>query len=252
MPVEGAGYSRNELTSIIMDMVGNQSGSFQASIYKGITAWQYAFYNLHDWTFAHSAPRCGPEPTLNTEVGVRCYDISNFGSPVIFTPNIEHITCITANAARPIEKGTLAAVRRSDPEGRTQGQPTLWIPLNMNEIEFYPVPNVSETFVIEGKAEPNFISGTGVSAPADYPIDVPFKYQELFLQFCFVKALRRERDPRAKEELLIFKSDLRDAIAEDMRQLESNLRMQTTNEHFGSGVPYDINARLWYTDDEGW
>jgi hypothetical protein len=254
MPTFDLGYSRNELASIIKGMIGNQSAKLETYIYQGITAWQYEFYGLHDWTFAHSPAMCGPEPTLDTIVGQRCYPINDIGSPTILTNNIEIITCITPNSARVLQKGTLSSLRMTDPQGISRGKPTIWIPLTLTEIELYPIPNISETFVIEGKAEPSFISGIGPATqfPTDYPLNVPYKYQDCFLQFCFVKALRQERDPRLKEELLIFKDQLRGCIAEDMRQLESNLRMQTTNEHFGSNVPYDINARLWYTGDDEW
>lgn len=247
MATAGIGYSRNELSNSIMGMIGQQSAKLQDYIYRNITAWQYQFYDLHDWSFAHNNSRATLVPTLTTVIGQRTYRVDTMGSPIVLTSNIEFITCITPGFGRPLEDGTLRNFRMSDPEGRSRGRPTIWLPININTIELYPIPNVVESFIIEGKAEPNFISGIGAGLPADYALDVPYKYQDLFLQFCFIKALRFERDPRRKEELLIFKDELRSAIAEDMRHLESNARMMTANEYHGSGAPYDLNSRLWYT-----
>lgn len=240
MPTEILGYSRNEVVAILQDMIGNTSASLQNAIRTGISAWQMEFINMHDWSFTHNIPRCNPEPRLYTIPGQRCYSLS-FGAQVVWSNNVESIVCLTPGGERKLIATTMQDARINDPGGISTGRPTFWFPLNMEEIELWPVPDREEEFVVEGKFEPSFISGNAT----DYALDIPYKYQDCFVQFCFVKALRRERDPRAKEEMMFFKEQLRIAITEDMRNLDSNLRMKTTNEQFVGANTFDLNFALW-------
>lgn len=238
------GYSRNEIIQIVLDMTGDGSSKFRNHMVQNFAAWQMEFFSLHDWNFAHNTPRCTPEPILRTIEGERCYSVPDIGSPTLNADQIESIVCISQGQGRKLTKTTLSEIRLNDPEGIQTGRPMFYFPLTMTEIELWPVPNVVEEFVVEGKFEAN--AAASFTNITDFsPLDIPYKYQDCFLQFIFCKGLRYQRDPRQKDEILIFKDQLRIAIAEDMRNLESNLRMKTTNETIGPPGSYDINYRLW-------
>lgn len=237
-----AGYTRNEIISILSDMVGNNSVSFVNALKTGFSGWMLEFYNMHDWNFTLAG-----EVFFNSIIGGSQYNVLSLGFPedFIFNSNIESMVCITPGGNRKLAKVTETQVRTWDPGEIAVGRPTVYYELGFNVFGLWPVPNIAERFKVSGKHEAPYIDDTS----GNNSLQMPYKYQDCFLQYCFVKALRRERDPRAKEELMIFKEQLRIAITDDMRNLESNLRVQTANENFGSTGAYNLNYVLW---NDGW
>ena len=232
------GYTRNEVISIVQDIVGNSSASFLNALKTGISAWQLEFYNLHDWNFS-----LDQKIFFNSIIGGVEYNVLDLSFPEesIFNSNIESIVCITPGGQRKLIKATMDDIRTNDPGGISQGRPTYWYQLGFNVFGLWPIPNIVERFQVEGKHEAGFISGSDL----DYGLNIPYKYQDCFVQFCLVKALRRERDPRVAQEMAMFKEQLRIAVTEDMRNLDSNLRVKTANEQFLNAGNFTLNFSLW-------
>jgi len=242
MPSATTGYTRNELINLVMSMIGSNNANLSSYMQSCMSGWQNEFFQMHDWTWSHNTARCGPSPVLDTIIGQRCYDITSIGNPIVLANNIESIVCITSGGGRKLVKTNMQDIRAVDPEGIQQGRPTFWCWLNMTEIEFWPIPDVAERFVIEGKFEPDFISGA-----SDVTLQIPYKYQDCFKQYLYCNALQFERDPNFAPQLAVFQQKLKLAIDDDNRSLEENLRMKTVNEQITSPGIWDLNSRLWFT-----
>ena len=242
MPTSSAGYTRDELITNVMSIIGSNNIALQSYLINQISALQNEFYQLHDWSFAHNSPRSAPT-TFSTVVGQRAYDLLTLGLNIV-TPNIASIVCITANQGFSLINTTLESVRVNDPSGIVVGAPTFWFPVTMTQIELWPVPNVVLQYVVEGKQESTYISD-----PSNIALSIPYRYQGCFQQYVLIHAMQYERDPRYADEFKVFQMKLQAAIREDMRLLETNLRMLTSNEVLASPGAYDLNQRLWYTGD---
>lgn len=240
MPTSSAGYTRDELIANVLGIIGNNNIGLQSYLVNQISALQNEFYQLHDWSFAHNSPRSTPV-TFSTVVGQRAYDLFTLGQNIVAS-NIASLICISPNSGQSLMKTTLEDVRVSDPAGIVVGQPTFWFPVTMQIIELWPVPNIVLQYVVEGKAESTFISDV-----SNTNLSIPYRYQGVFQQYVLIHAMQYERDPRYTSEFQIFQAKLNTAIREDMRNLESNLRLLTANEALSFPGAFDLNQRLWYT-----
>lgn len=241
MPTAIVGFTRDEAINQIIDIIGNNSATFLTYLQTNITSWEYEFYYLHDWSFAHVN---GVADSVDLAV------VANTSSYTLNTAtigyemdslNVEAIYSQTSGNERKLIPTTLRDIRISDPKQASTGKAMFYAPYGRQGITLWPTPNANETLYIDGK-----IHGTELNSNITIPI--PYKFQELFIQFCLTKALRRERDPRATSELQVFSNQLKYAIAEDLRYLESNLRMKTTNEEIFPPTQHDLNTRLWFTE----
>lgn len=244
MPTAAYGYTRNELINLIMSILGSNNAQLSNYIQTCFSNWQNEFFQLHDWTWSHNTSRNTPSPILTSVIGQRAYDLS-FGSPapLVLNSNIETIVCITPGGGRKLFKVNTQDIRAADPQGNQQGRPIWYSMLDMGQIEFWPVPNVVEEFVIEGKFEPDFID----PSVTDSTIQIPYKYQGIFIQYLLIKAKQFNRDQTWKDEATIFSGMLKNGVAEDWRNLEENFRVKTVNEQISQPGVWDVNTRLWWT-----
>jgi len=241
-PTAIVGFTRNQFIDNIVDTVGNRSATFRAQCETNITSWVLEFYAESDWGFTY---KNGVNDLFrfSTIAGQSTYVINtaNFGFESE-TQYIESIYSQTAGQQRKLIKFTLQDLRVSDPGQIAQGWPQYWFPAGNKEVVIYPTPmaGTTETLFCDGK-----VIGQEINSNITLPI--PYKFQDLFFQFCLVKCLRRERDPRRGEEKQSFELAKRSAIADDIRDEDSNLRFETVNEKLGPLIANNLNQRLWWT-----
>ena len=242
MPTAITGFTRDEVINQIIDIVGNSSSAFSVMLQNNITSWQYEFLGLHDWSFlrkngvadsiSFSTSNAVSKYTLNTATIIAEMD----------NTNVECIYSQTAGKERKLSKVELGEIRVGDPGQTADGDPYFWAPYGRQGIVLYPTPTGTETLYVDGKTH-------GTELHTNVPLSIPYKYQDLFIQWCLFKALRRERDPRAREELQTFTGILKANISEDTREITSNLRVLTANEAIGTDADGDLNSRLWNYGD---
>ncbi len=243
MPTAVTGYTRNEFIAQLQDIVGNNSNTFLTQCQDNITAWVQQFYTAYDWNFCLKNG-VNDNFKFTTVSGQSTYTINtaNFG----FESNATYIESIYSQnpgQTRKLIKFEIQELRTGDPGQIATGYPFYWFPVTEKEILIYPTPSAGtagETLYCDGKV-------LGLEINSNVSIPVPYQKQDLFLQFCLYKCLRRERDPRTQEEYTFYKQLLSEAIQDDMRNEDTNLRVRTVNEQLGPGVPSDLNYRLWYT-----
>jgi len=241
-PLPIVGFTRDQFIDNLVDTVGNTSASFRAQCVNNMTAWVEQFYAESDWKFTYKNG-VADNFKFTSLPGVSTYTINtaNFGFESDAT-YIESVYTQTLGQQRKLIKFELQDLRVGDPGQICKGYPNYWFPSGNKGVVLYPTPmsGQSETIYCDGK-----VIGQEINSNVVLPI--PYKLQDLFFQFCLCKCLRRERDPRRKEETQYYEIDKRKAISDDIRDEESNLRFETVNEKLGVAVPNDLNTRLWFT-----
>lgn len=246
MPTAITGLTWGDIYNQLIDIVGNSSSTFGSHLTTMKNAWQYEFCNLHDWRFLHingatdsvyfTLVQGQVKYTLNTATCTKEIDAAN----------VEALYLIkgvgTNTETRRLRKVPLDQIRLGFGTGSEfQGKPLYWAPSGRQEVLLFPTPdNSTERVSIDAKILPTELVDTTSN------LAIPFQYQDLFLQFCLAKALRRERDPRASEEMVVAQQMLRLAIDNDKRDLESNDMIGTPNEAL---TPYPngltIDSAIW-------
>lgn len=245
MPVLVSGFMRDEFIEQLQDVVGNNSSDFRTYLQKMITAWQFEFNGMHDWSYLHKS---GEEDSLSFQTTIDEKSYTTNTATVGFemdVSNIETIYTKTADHARVLTKVSLEELKKWDPGEETPtNYPTHWAPYGRQGVIVYPTPHVQETFYIDGK-----VDGAELYDPSnpatDVQIPIPYKRQSCFFQFCLYKALQRERDPSAEKELQVFQSALRVAVADDTRELMSTLRIKSYDEMVTGDRYYDLDTVIW-------
>lgn len=239
MPSSVAGFTRDEAISQIQDIVGNNSATFLSVLQTNITAWQYEFLGLNDWSFlmrtgihdgnVFFTVALQSNYTLNT---------ATLGVEMNVT-NVESLYIQNAGSARKLTKISTIELENFDPgQEAPAGKPYYWIPSGRQKIVLYPTPSGIETVGVDGKIH-------GAELHTNITLPIPYQYQDLFIQWCLCKSLRRERDPRAAEEYRIFQGSLRAAIADDKRELQSDARMKFQDELDGPNSEGTFDQRVW-------
>ena len=237
-PTAITGFTRDEIISQLQDTVGNSSSSFQSALTTNITAWLYQFCKLADWSWLYKNGVAN-SLSFSTANGTSAYTMNTVTCGFeLNATNIESIYSQTTGKKRKLIKLELNDLRTGDPGQDSTGDPYFWSPYGRQGIVLYPTPTTTETLYIDGKVH-------GAELTTNVTLPVPYECQELFFQFCLTKALRRERDPRSKEELAIFGQMLKLEIAANMNEIESSLRFKTVNEALGNANPQDLNSRIW-------
>lgn len=243
VPTALTGFTRDQFITQIMDTVGNSSASFQSALESWITAWLYQFFKLTDWTWLHkNGVADGMSFTTSNGVANYTMNTATCGYEINGT-NIESVYIQTTGKARKLVKIDSDSLRTGDPGQEASSDPYFWAPFGRQGITLYPTPTATETIYLDGKIH-------GAELNSNITIPIPYECHEILFQWCLTKALRRERDPRAKEELAILGPMLKVEITANMLELESTLRMKTVNETLGAANPQDLNTRLWINSQE--
>ena len=244
MPSATQGFTRLEMVTNIADSVGNTSTIFKTRLETNIDLWQKEFYMLRDWSFSYKsgigdtckfALVAGQEEyTLST--AVLGFDMDN--------TNIEAVYTVAPGTARLFTPATLREIRVGDPGQESTGKPIHFAPLKHNKIVVWPSPTASdiEDVYIDGR-----VFGSSLTADGTYP-DIPYKFQGVFMQYLLYKMLQRECDPRAGQELVVFKEMMRWAGNEDGRLTENTLRFRMPEEAYNSPNVYNLDSVLWNSD----
>lgn len=237
-PTAITGFKRDEVITQLLDTVGNSSSAFQGALETNITSWLYQFCKLADWSWLYKNG-VADAMSFATANGTSKYTMNTATCGYeLNSTNIESIYSQTTGKKRRLKKLELVDIRVGDPGQDSTGDPYFWAPFGRQGVLLYPTPTSIETLYVDGK-----VHGTELNSNVTLP--VPYECQELFFQFCLTKALRRERDPRSKEELAIFGQMLKAEVAANQQELESSLRMKTPTEAMGYVNPQDLNSRLW-------
>lgn len=242
------GLNRDEIVASVLDTLGRTGDTvLQTRLNRDINFAQLKFWKLYDWKFAHkNGVTDVVKFTLQTGVTSYILDTATVGYEIRNT-DIEKLYIIDPAYSRTIDKVSLRDIRMADPGRQSVGPPTVYAPYKHNGLDIWPIPTAALNGVdvyIDGKVMPAWIANSN-----DYP-SVPIEYQETFIQYFLVRTLSRERDPRQKEEMLIFKDMLATDIECDLRELENNLHIRLGNEAVdNSNYPGIDNVLKSFNDD---
>lgn len=247
MPDSINGYTRLEAVSEVLDILGRTDDSIlQTKLNNGINLVILEFWMEHDWSFAHkNGVTDSLSVTLATGTSEYTLNTAEIGFEMRNT-DIDKIYCQQAGKEISLTKVDLRDIRHADPGFKDNGQPTKWAPVSNNRIVVHPKPTVNENgFVlfIDGRVLPSYLSADGTYLP------VPLEYQNLILQKLLVFAYRRENDPKAERELVIYQSMLSNAKRHDMRHLESNAKFKWPDQEYApSSHRLNPNDVMWNED----
>lgn len=240
------GMQRQDIAAYLVEIVGNNSSAFRSHLDGLLTAWQYEFCNLHDWRFLHINGAAN-STYFTTVQGQFKYTLNTATCGLeIDATNIEALYLIkgigTNTETRRLRKVNIDGIRLGlGTSAEFQEKPLYWAPAGRQEVLIYPTPdNSTERISIDAKILPSELSTDATQ------LVIPYQYQDLFMQFCLAKALRRERDPRASEEMVVAQQMLRLAISNDKRELENNDMWGDPNEAltpFPNGLT--IDSAIW-------
>lgn len=242
MPSTPAGFTGNEIVSRVQSFVGNYSDSFKTYIEQTLPLAEFRFCKAHDWQFLHKV-----NLSLAITNGTREYELSvaNIGH-YMAAEDVENI--FHEEEGVYLRRVDLQELRRFDPkndDGSATDTPSMWAPSGDNKIIIWPPSFETGTLKIDGKITPKGFSdgGSGMANLANTP-DIPYRYQESFIDYVISIVLDRENDERAPskkvEALALIKEDIRD----DLRQLSNtvNPRIHSMNENRSDGVGANLDA----------
>lgn len=244
-----SGFTGNDIVTRVQNFVGNNSTKFKTYVEQSLDLALFRFCKAHDWNFMHKS-----DLSLAVTNGTAEYDLSvaNIGH-YMAAENVE--TIFDESNGIVAKRVDLNQIRRLDPaddDGSDQDGVTLWAPVADNKIRIWP-PNVKTgTVKIDGKISPVSLS----TNLANFP-DIPYRYQEGFIELVIAMALERENDDRAPGQFSKAIAIIREDIKDDLRQLSNteNPRIKSMREARHDGIGANIDAFLlgfldYYYDSE--
>jgi hypothetical protein len=239
MPDSVLGFTRDEFIDRVLDTIGrSDDSSLRTRMQTDINFAQLAFWKMNDWKFAHKNGVTDlVKFTLQTGVSTYTLNTATVGYEIRNT-EIDRVYIIDPSYARTLDRITLREIRSIDPSRQATGAPSVYSESHHNQIEVWQIPDASVNGIdvyIDAKVMPAWLTnGT------DYT-NIPVEYQETFYQYFLYRTLSRERDPRQKEELQIFKDMLKTDVEFDGRELENTLHIKLPGEERQStaypGIP---------------
>jgi len=239
-----SGFTGNDVTTRVINYIGNQSPSFRQFVEQSLTLAENRFCNMHDWAFLYKA---GLELPVST--GAFEYSTAALSDGVLTwnvdATNIE--TIYDTEAGNVIKRLDLNQIRRFNPkddQGTAADSPTLWAPVGTSKIRFWPATFGTRTLNVDAKITP--IGTRSLSDNlASYSI-VPYKYQESFIAYVVAMALDRENDSRAfpkkQEAILLIKEDIKADL--NNQSNTDNPRIKSMLEKRFDGAGSNIEAYL--------
>lgn len=235
MPDPILGFTRDEHIDRVLDTLGRTGdATLQTRMQTDINFAQLGFWKMLDWKFAYkNGVNDNVKFALVANTSVYTLNTAAVGYEIRNT-DIDRLYIISSNYSRTIDKVSLRDIRAMDPGRESVGAPVVYAQSSHNKIEVWPIPDatVAGTDVyIDAKVMPAWLTNG-----SDYTT-IPVEFQETFNQYLLYRTLSRERDPQQKEELLILKDMLKTDVEYDLKEVESNLRINLEGEAGSDNYP---------------
>ena len=232
------GFTGSDIVTRVQNYIGNTSSKFKTFVEQSLDLAQFRFAKSHDWNFLL---KTGLSLTVTNGVPEYNLSIDSIGF-YMAAENVETIYDETNGIL--VKRVDLNQIRRLDSandDGSDQDGATLWAPAGDNRIRIWPPKIKSGTLKIDGKISPKSLSTNLPSFP-----DIPYRYQEGFIELVLAMALDHENDNRATIQFAKAVTIIREDIKDDLRQLANvdNPRFKSMAEARFDGAGANVEAFL--------
>ncbi len=244
MPSATQGWNRGEIVDKVLDTLGRTGDiELETRLLEDINFAQLHFHKMLDWKYLRkNGVQDGLSLTLVAGQGVYTLNTAEIGFEMRVT-DVDKIYSVNPQYASVLTRVDQREIRLTDPQLQQTSFPDCYAAVDHNRIQVWPIPSTSvngQILYIDGKVQPAFMT-----LDADYP-DIPIEYQEAFLQYLTILGYKRENDPRWKDLMAEFEKQLREDKQNDLREVESNLRMKWPEEELNGGRNSDAAATAWH------
>ncbi len=235
------GYDGTEIIDRVVAFVGTKSDKFRDYVAKSLPFAIQRYVKMHDWSFLFKF-------NLNLVIteGTNIYDlnIANIGFKMS-TDNVSKIYSEVLNQQVIKIDITRLRDRRSfyNSSGTAALGPTNWAEIGDSKIVLGPELFEDGQVKIDGKVDTTAFEnasalwnvGTNPTAFDNVFPEIPYKYQEGFIEYVISLALDRENDDRAQVKRAEAQALVRLDVQDDLRRSgdELSLRFHTLKEYFG-------------------
>lgn len=235
------GYDGTEIIDRTVAFVGNKTDEFRDYVARSLPFAIQRYAKMHDWSFLfkYNLNLIITEGTNEYELNV-----ANIGFKMS-TDNVSKI--YSEDLSQQVIKMDITRLRdkRSfyNSDGAAANGPENWAEIGDSRIVFGPELFETGEVKVDGKVDTTAFEiasaawdvGTNPTAyDAVFP-EIPFKYQEAFLEYVISLALDRENDDRASTKKQLVDALIKLDIQDDTRRAgdELSLRVHTLREFFG-------------------
>lgn len=235
------GYDGTEIINRTVAFVGNKTEEFRDYVAKSLPFAIQRYAKMHDWSFLY---KYNLELTITEGTSEYVLNVANIGFKMS-TDNVSKIYSETLS--QQVTKRDITRLRddRShyNSAGAAANGPRFWAEIGDSRILLSPVLFETGTVQVDGKIdttafETALATWNVTSAPdafdGVYP-EIPFKYQEAFIEYVISLALDREIDDRASQKKSLADALIRRDISDDTRRAgdELSLRFHGMKEYGG-------------------
>lgn len=230
--------TRGQLIDRIANITGDTSTEFRTHMESSVNNMLFALWDAHDWNFKHKSG------TFSTVSGTEEYNISTSSTDIRSSTDLEVVYDKTnGRFLLPVD---LRDIRKHYPKEDTSGQPTHFAPWGSKTITLHSEPN--GIFVMKYLYLSKPTLPTADANDLETVVGLPDYVQYLFEKMCLAEGFLYYDDNRRQSMLSeITGLWLRNAIAADMKHLESSARFKLWEEELApSGLSFDdFLARTW-------
>jgi len=235
------GYDGTEIIDRTVAFVGNKTEEFRDYVAKSLPFAIQRYAKMHDWSFLFRY-----DLALSVTEGTTEYvlNVANIGFKMS-TDNISKIYSTDLN--QQVTKRDITRLRddRShyNSAGAAASGPRFWAEIGDSTILLSPELFETQVLRVDGKIdttafETAVAAWNVTSAPGAFDgvfPEIPFKYQEAFMEYVISLALDRENDDRADQKKAQALALVRRDISDDMRRAgdELSLRFHGMKEYGG-------------------
>jgi hypothetical protein len=235
------GYDGTEIIDRVVAFAGNKSGEFRDYVAKSLPFAIQRYAKMHDWSFLFQY-----NLALTVTEGTNEY-ILNVAS-IGFKMSTDNVSKIYATErSRQVVKRDITRLRDDRTFYNSAGAPAIgpkfWAEIGDSTIVFGPELFETQVLRVDGKVDTTAFETASavwdlVSNPGAYDgvfPEIPYKYQEAFVEYVTALALDRENDDRSSQKKGEALALVRRDISDDTRRSgdELSLRMHSLKEYFG-------------------
>lgn len=235
------GYDGTEIIDRVVAFAGNKTDKFRDYVAKSLPFAIQRYVKMHDWSFLFKF-----DLTLTITEGTNEYDlnIANIGFKMS-TDNVSKIYSTVNN--RQITKIDITRLRDErrfyNGGGSAITAPEKWAEIGDSRIVLSPELFVDGTLQVDGKIDTTAFEdasalwniGTNPTAYDGVFPEIPYKYQEGFVEYVTSLALDRENDDRTSVKKQLADSLIKLDIQDDTRRAgdELSLGFVSLKKYFG-------------------
>lgn len=235
------GYDGTEIIDRVVAFVGNKSDEFRDYVAKSLPFAIQRYVKMHDWSFLFKFDR-----TLTITEGTNEYElnIANIGFKMS-TDNVSKIFSLVSG--RQVVKVDITRLRDERRFYNVDSQPVLtpekWAEIGDSRIVLSPELFEDGEIQVDGKIDTTALEsasalwdiGTNPTAYDGVFPEIPYKYQEGFIEYVTSLALDRENDDRTSPKKQLADALIKLDIQDDTRRAgdELGLRFTSLKTYFG-------------------